>query len=130
MNFLLRIALLASFVLAFSIIAASAQTRVEFRHGSHSKIVKGELNSPRTERKYVIRVRAGQTLKVDQTKNSNAVTIYIQDPGGEDVSDMEANCNSRKSVSPTVKGDYIVTVVQCTKVDRWRGTFRVKFTVL
>lgn len=128
MNTLFRIALLASFLLAFSI-AASAQTRVSFARGATSKTVSGQLNSPRSERKYVIRVRAGQTLRVEQTRNSNAVTITIEDPNGEDVSDMEANCNSRKRVSPTVRGDYIVTVVQCTKVDRWRGKFSVKFSV-
>lgn len=128
MNPLFRIALLASFVLAFSI-AASAQTRVTFARGATSKVVSGQLNGPRSERKYLIRVRAGQTLRVEQTATSNAVTIYIEDPSGEDVSDMEANCNSRKRVSPTVRGDYVITVVQCTKVDRWRGKFSVRFSV-
>jgi len=125
-----RLAIAVLFVLAFSY-AASAQkaVRVTFVKGATSKTVSGQMSGYKSERVYVVRVKAGQTLKVEQASNSHGVTITIEDPNGEDVSDMEASCNSRKSVSPTVKGDYRITVTECMKADAWRGTYRVRFAV-
>jgi hypothetical protein len=112
-------------------LAVSAQkaTRVTFAKGATSKTVSGQMSGFRSEKVYFIRVKTGQTLKVEQAARSRGVTITIQDPNGEDVSDMDASCNSRKSVSPTSRGDYRITVTECKKADPWRGTYRIRFSV-
>ena len=35
----------------------------------------------------------------------------------------------KKIVSPTAAGDYVITVVECTKDDPWKGTFKFLVTV-
>jgi hypothetical protein len=128
MKNLVRILAAASFLIVLTY-AASAQTRVTFARGATSKIVAGQMSGFRSERVYLIRVRPGQTLRVAQIDRSKPVTVTIEDPNGEDVSDMDASCNNRKSVSPTIRGDYRVTVVECRKADAWRGTYRIRFSV-
>lgn len=106
--------------------------RISFNRGATSKIVTGYLRSARASKIYVIRVRRGQTLRVSQLESSGSlrtVTLNIESPTGEDVSDMDASCNNRKEVSPTRRGDYRITVNVCTKVDPWRGRFRLRVLV-
>jgi hypothetical protein len=42
---------------------------------------------------------------------------------------MDASCNNRKSITPTISGDYTLKVFQCKKADEWNGGFRFKITV-
>lgn len=111
-------------------LAASAQTRVTFARGATGKTVSGQMSGFNSERVYLIRVNRGQTLRVEQlARDRHRTTITIEDPAGEDASDMDASCNNQKRVSPTRKGDYRVTVMECRKADPWRGTFRIRFSV-
>lgn len=117
-------------VVFFLSLAVSAQTRITFAHGATSKIVTGRLNGFGSVRNYVIRVKRGQTMRVEQIgPGSRRTTITITDPDGEDASDMDASCNNQKRVSPTIKGDYRITVVECKKADPWRGTYRIRVRV-
>lgn len=117
-------------IVFFLSLAASAQTRISFPRGATSTTVTGQLNGYKSARVYIIRVRAGQRLEVEQIRSgSRTVTTTLVDPTGEDVSDMDASCNSNKDLSPTKKGDYRLTVVECWKADAWRGTFRLRIRI-
>ena len=109
-------------------LSAQTPTRIKFARGAVSASVTGKLTGFSDKKTYVIKVRAGQTLRTRQT-GKNYITISIKDPNGDDVSDADASCNDRKEVTPTVAGDYVLTVVQCQKADEWRGTFRFRVTV-
>jgi hypothetical protein len=128
MKRLFGISLLVLFLFLLAI-AAPAQTRVHFAPGATSAVVTGSLNGFNSRRVYVIRVRRGQRLRVEQIGNSHLVSTTLEDPAGEDVSDMDASCNSHKDVSPTKRGDYTLTVGECRKADRWRGKFRLRIRV-
>lgn len=118
-------------VVFFLSLAVSAQTRVNFAPGATSKTMTGQMNSFNSIRVYIIRVKAGQTMAIEQVGGgSRSITISeILDPAGNDVSDMDMSCNSRKEVELTKSGDYRITVRECIKVDEWRGTYKLRFQV-
>lgn len=112
-----------------SVDAGSQSTaRIKFKRGSISSTVVGSLKGFDDSKTYVIEVRAGQTLSTQQTGTNN-ITLSIKDPNGDDVTDADASCNNRKSISPTIAGDYTITVVQCQKADEWNGAFKFRVTV-
>lgn len=131
MKNLFLVALLSLLVLGF-VSEASAQkrpTRIKFARGATEKTVTGTLNSWKSKRTFVIRVREGQTLTTEST-GDNAITISIKAPKGSHYDqDMAADCHDRNEVSPTAAGDYVITVVECTKADPWKGTFKFLVTV-
>ena len=126
----MKLFLTSVLILAFASVSLDARppTRIKFARGAVSANVTGKLTGFSDKKTYVIKVRAGQTLRTRQT-GKNYITIVIKDPNGDDVSDADASCNNRKEVTPTVAGDYMLTVVQCQKADEWRGTFRFRVTV-
>lgn len=104
-------------------------TRIKFARGATEKTVTGTLSSYRSARTFVIRVRKGQTLTTEST-GDNAITISITPPKGSHYDqDMAADCHDRNEVTPTAAGDYVITVVECTKADPWKGTFKFLVTV-
>lgn len=109
--------------------AAQKTTRVKFGRGAVSAVVSGHLSGYRSKKVFLIRVRSGQTLRTEQIGSRHNITLFIEAPNGEDVTDSDASCNNRKEVSPTLAGDYRITVVECQKADPWRGTFRFRITV-
>jgi len=114
------------------IIPAVAQTptRIKFRRGAVHADVSGTLNSLKSKRIYLIKVRAGQTLQTEQLGDSpHRITIFVKDPAGNDIGDSDASCNNRREISPTVAGDYRIEVVECLKADPWRGRFTFRVTV-
>ncbi|CAN5299903.1 hypothetical protein BH10ACI1_BH10ACI1_31420 [soil metagenome] len=116
------------FILSATIFAQNA-TRIKFRKGAVSAIVTSSLRGYESKKVFVIKVRAGQTLKIEQIRSENSlhyVYLTIQSPSGEDVSDLDASCNSQKEITPTESGDYVITVTECQKADAWRGSFKVK----
>lgn len=111
---------------------SAAATRVKFARGATTSIVSGRLRGFKDRTTFVIRVKKGQTLTVNQLNGRNSrgsVYLGILSPSGEDASDGEANCNNNKRVEDTIAGDYRIDVTECRKADAWRGTFRLKFTV-
>ena len=115
-------------VSSFSV--AQTPTRIKFRRGAASADISGNLNSFRSKRVYLIRVRAGQTLNTEQIGGaSRRITIIVKDRNGAFVGDSDASCNETKEVSPTEAGDYRIEVVECRKADPWRGRFTFRVTV-
>jgi hypothetical protein len=127
----MRTSILVLLLLAISSTAlAQTSTRIKFRRGAVHADVSGTLNSFRSKRTYLIKVRAGQTLQTEQTGGSSRpITIYVKDSNGNDVGDSDASCNNRREISPTEAGDYKIEVVECQKADPWRGRFTFRVTV-
>ena len=107
--------------------------RVKFAKGATEAITTGSLKGYKSKAVvFMIRVKAGQTLSVEQLMSDNSTnyaTFGITNPSGEDVTDAEANCNNRKTIENTAAGDYRIEVTECAKADAWSGSFKVKFTV-
>ena len=122
---------LLGFVLLIVPIAhAQAPTRIKFKRGAVRADVSGNLNSFESKRIYLIKVRAGQTLRTEQIgRTSRPITIFIQDPYGNNVGDSDASCNNRRETFPTIAGDYRIEVIECRKADPWRGRFTFRVTV-
>ena len=111
---------------------AFSQQRITFKRGVKQAVVTGNLNGYKGRRVFVIRVRRGQALKIEQVKSDSSnryISVAITAPNGEDVTDSDASCNSRKEISPTLSGDYRIEVYECQKADAWRGSFRLKVRV-
>jgi hypothetical protein len=114
---------------AASTVSAQRATRVNFRRGAHSAVVSGYLSGYKGSKVFLIRVRSGQKMKVEGIGN-HAVSTFLEGPPGSNYAqDMAADCHSRADVDSTDAGDYKLTVQECSKVDRWRGTFKVRITV-
>src|SRR5258708_26865716 len=116
-------------MLSIGSVAVSAQvTRIHFAPGATSKVVTGTLSGWKSHRTYVIYVRKGQTLSTESVKNF--ITIGVKAPPGSTYEqDMAADCHDKNEVNPTARGDYRITVTECRKADRWRGTFKFRVTV-
>ena len=111
--------------------SASAQraTRVNFRRGAHSTVVTGYLSNYKQSKNFVIRVRAGQTMKIEGI-GDHAVSTYLEGPPGSNYTqDMAADCHNHAEVDKTDAGDYKLSVQECSKADQWRGTFKVRITI-
>ena len=108
----------------------NAQTRIRFAKGATRADVSGTLNGFHSKRRFVIRVRSGQTLRTQQVGGSTRpITISVKDRDGNEVGDSDASCNNRKEISPTEAGDYTIEVVECQKAAPWRGRFTFHVTV-
>ena len=122
-----------SFVaIAFIVLAAStafSQKRIEFARGATSAVVTGSLSSYKDKRTFVIKVRRGQTLTAESV-GKNYITVAIKPPrGARYEADLAANCHDEHRIRPTAPGDYIITVTECRKADRWRGRVRLRVAV-
>lgn len=125
----IAIAAITFCLLASGQTTSQAPERITFARGSISAVVTGRLGGHRDQRSFVLRVRSGQTISTEQLGGSDPITITITDPDGNNVGDMDASCNNRRQVTPTIAGDYLLTVVECEKADEWRGRFRFRISV-
>jgi len=112
--------------LGISAISAKPVKRIYFKKGATKAVVLGTMSGFKSKDIYILRVREGQTLKVDSNRS---VTLAVVDPAGEDVMDRDLSCNGRAEISPTVAGDYKIIVVECMKADPWRGTYKLNVSV-
>jgi hypothetical protein len=134
---MLKRKLLAAFIMILSafVILSSAQTvkRVKFKKGATQATVTGYFKNSKSTVTYLVRVKEGQTLTVEQigVVNSHAVSYDITNPSGEDVDDEAMGCNSSKTFEDTASGDYKIQVFECRKgeLPGWSGSFKLKFTV-
>jgi hypothetical protein len=118
----------AFFFLVIFSTGINGQTRIAFSRGQTSKVITGKLSGFNSERKFVVRVKKGQTLITAAVKNY--ITIAVEAPPGSIYEqDMAADCHDKNEVTPTAAGDYEITVYECKKADPWRGTFKFRVTV-
>lgn len=127
--------LIAALFVSFSVITFSAAAfgqkpqKITFAKGRTSATVTGTLSGYRSHRTFSIRVRAGQTLTTENVGN-NSITIGVDAPPGSTYEqDMAADCHDRNEVNPTAAGVYKITITECRKADRWRGTFKFRVKV-
>jgi hypothetical protein len=126
MKKLIQISIITAIFFALSIAAFGQKaTRIKFAKGKTSATVSGYLRGYKSKKVFVIRVRKGQTMRIN---SKQAVTVTVL-KSGVDVSDKDLSCNSRAIISPTASGDYRIEVVECIKVDPWRGTFWLRVSV-
>jgi len=109
-----------------SAVFAKPVKRIYFKKGATKAVVTGTMNGYKSKDTFVLKVREGQTLKVDSNRS---VTLAVIDPAGEDVMDRDLSCNGRAEISPTVAGDYKIIVVECMKADPWRGSYKLNVSV-
>ncbi len=123
-----KLLLIVVVIFVFGSIAAYSQstTRIRFARGAKKTTVSNTLSGFKSKRRYVIRVKAGQRLRIETTRY---VTINVTDPSGEDVMDRDLGCNGHIDYSPTVAGDYRIMVYECQKADPWRGRFTMTVRV-
>lgn len=117
--------LLMIFGIQTTVLAKPAK-RIFFKKGATKVVVSGNMTGFKSKDTYILKVRAGQTLKVDSNRS---VTLAVLDPSGEDVMDRDLSCNGRAEISPTVTGDYKIIVVECMKADPWRGSYKLNISV-
>lgn len=119
-----KLAVIAVLLFLFSAIETAAQTpvRIKFARRATKATVSGTLRSYKSKRVYVVRLRAGQRLRIE---TKGLVTISVTDPAGGDPMDRDLSCNGRADISPTLAGDYRIEVFECQKADPWRGRFRM-----
>jgi len=128
-----KLILFALFALMLTVaaetVSAQRATRVSFRPGARSTVVTGYLSGYKGSKVFLIRVRRGQTMKVEGI-GDKAVSTFLEGPPGSNYEqDMAADCHSYANVDKTDAGDYKLTVQECQKADRWKGTFKVRITV-
>ena len=116
-------------MIAASSAFSQAQKRIDFARGATSTIVTGTLNGYNDRRTYVVKLRRGQTLTTESA-GTNYITVDIKPPRGASYdADLAADCHDRHRAARTAAGDYIITVTECRKADRWRGRFRLRVGV-
>lgn len=129
MKTIIRSIIIVSVLAILSTAAFGQKTRINFARGAKSAVVTGTLNGYKSHKTFVIRVRKGQTLTTENV-GKNYITIGVEAPPGSSYEqDMAADCHSNNEVTPTAAGDYTITVSECMKADRWRGTFKMRVKV-
>lgn len=105
-------------------------TRITFDKGAVSAQVEGKLTGFEDENEFVIEVSAGQTMTVKKaTDDMEMITIQVMSPLGEQVADMQANCNDNHTIDLKTSGDYSILVTQCMKADEWNNSYKLDVTV-
>lgn len=110
--------------------------RINLKKGATKTVVTGYLNGYKDEQVYLIKVRAGQVLRVE----AEGLTVSIKSPKGEvffksdlschsDAETTEDYSNRRKGSNKTVAGDYKIYVNECQKADPFKGNFKLKVWV-
>jgi hypothetical protein len=115
-------------LLAVSLTAfARPVKRITFPKGATKVSVSAYLNGYKDSQIFLIKLRKGQKMTLDATRS---VSLFISNPNGEDVSDMDLSCHSRQTVEKTTSGDYKIKAIQCGKADEWKGSFKLTVKVV
>src|SRR5215213_5398552 len=75
--------------------------RITLGRGATTTIVTGALKGYKDRKVYLLRVRDGQTLSTEQVSSPSSlhyITVGIDSPSGEEISDADASCNNRQEV--------------------------------
>lgn len=129
MKLIVKLVLGLGIFAALSTIAFGQKTRIRFAPGKSDAIVTGTLSGYKSQSVYVIRVKAGQLMTTEDI-GTHAITLTVKGPPGSNYEqDMAADCHAHNQIDPTAAGDYTITVTECRKADRWKGTFKMKISV-
>ena len=129
MKTIVKLVLVLGILTVLSTVAFGQKTRIKFASGKKSSVVTGSMTGYKSQRVFVIHVKAGQTMKTEDVGN-NHISLGIDGPKGSNYEqDMAADCHAFNTIDPTAAGDYTITVTECQKADRWKGTFKLKVSV-
>lgn len=103
--------------------------KITFPKGATEVIVTGKLNGFKDSQIYLINLRGDQTFTVEGI-GDNFVTISVFDSKGKNLDDLAADCHSNFKLPKTKKGDYKIVVTECLKADPWKGSFKIKVSVV
>lgn len=114
-----------------SVLAAAKTRRVKFKAGETKTRVVGRLNGWNDRVSFVIRVRAGQTMRLSAEGKCDACYPYIDvDAPRGDTGDVDRDmCGCRVEVTNTAAGDYRITISENRKGDAWKGEFNLDIEV-
>ena len=127
-NISLRLITVATLLLALGVNGSAeprAPRRITFRRGATKASVAGRLGGWDDKARYLIRLRAGQTMNLSVVGACPGCTpdVRVDSPAGaNDTADPDM-CQCRLEVSDTAAGDYRITVGENRKGRRWKGAF-------
>jgi hypothetical protein len=123
----LSLIVIASLVLLLTtgVSAKQPPRRIKFKPGATTASVTGRLNGWNDKAQYVIRVRAGQTmnLSVEGKCDDCHPDVTVKSPANANDTVDPDMCQCRVEVSNTAAGDYLITVGENRKGERWKGAF-------
>ena len=111
--------------------AKQSPLRLRFKPGATTASVTGQLSGWNDKAQYVVRLRAGQTmnLAVEGKCDECSPDVAVKSPAGaRDTVDPDM-CQCRVEVSNTAAGDYLITVGENRKGERWEGAFVLSIEV-
>lgn len=90
----------------------------------------GQFRSENDQTMYSVSIHAGRTLVVKQVDHviGKTISIRIRDPLSNNVETAATGCTDHIKVSPTLAGDYQVSVSQCQNGGDWVGAYSIKFS--
>lgn len=112
-------------------LAKPAPRRIRFQLGATTASVTGRLNGWNDKAQYLIRLRAGQTMKLSVEGKCDDCNpdVTVKSPAGSGDTVDPDMCQCRVEVSNTTAGDYLITVGENRKGERWKGTFVLSIEV-
>lgn len=114
-----------------SVLAAEKTQRVRFKQGETKRRVTGRLNGWNDRAVFVIRVRAGQTMRLSAEGKCDACYAYINVDSPRNANDNfdRDMCGCMAEVTNTAAGDYRITISENRKGDVWKGEFTLDIEV-
>ena len=118
---------IASIVLLLASVVSAKQPsrRIKFKPGATTASVTGRLNGWNDKAQYVIRLREGQTMNLSVEGKCDGCNpdVVVKSPAGANDTVDPDMCQCRVEVSNTAAGDYLITVGENRKGERWKGAF-------
>lgn len=118
---------IVSIVLLLAGVSSAKQPprRIKFKPGATTTTVTGRLNGWNDKAQYVIRLRAGQTMNLSVEGKCDGCNpdVTVKSPSGANDTVDPDMCQCRIEVSNTTAGDYLITVGENRKGERWKGAF-------
>lgn len=105
--------------------ASSKVRRIKFKPGATTANVTGRLNGWKDQERFVIRLRAGQTmhLSVEAKCEDCYAEIGVESPAGSNDEVDTAMCLCMVEVTKTAAGDYFITIGENRKGGKWKGSY-------
>lgn len=129
----LSLIVIASLVLLLTAVVSAKQSprRIRFKPGATTASVTGRLTGWNDKAQFVIRLRAGQTmnLSVEGKCDDCNPDVDVKSPAGANDTVDPDMCQCRVEVSNTAAGDYLITVGENRKGEKWKGDFVLSIEV-
>ena len=129
---LLLVLFVISLAVAIPVFGKGPATRLYFKKGEDSMKVRGYLNGKNDSVSYLLKVRAHQTIEVQNScggRNELMTASSIYDPSGKEVSDDHDMQGNNGVTETKLAGDYRIEISPNLKGATFRGSFCNEITV-